>query len=557
MIRQSIITVILTGAALTVSAQGLHQEVEVEREITPVERQASKPALLPVISLPKLEKVNLPFSNRMVTTSVTPSFTTLEPASTSAGLFTDDFRGYLRLGVFPIYNAGLAAGYKLADTDRTRLNVWVNYTGHVYRRDIPETSDRRYWRDNRVTAAADLHQAIGSKGMLDADVNYTYARYNMWHKPLPGISPIHNQWANRFDADVAYRSRAEGLSYSVKAGFERFSFGLRDVDGAAQSRFNLGFDGGLQAGHLSEFAVGVDAVLLHSGLGGQSSQTGLITLNPRYTYHTADHRFSARIGLAADISINDGSVFRIAPDLMAAWNPSSFFGVELKAAGGTVMNTLSSLFDLTPYCIPTVWYSNSSIPVDFTAKIVVGPFRGAYLELEGGYARANDWLMPLDGFTPQGEGVYFSGNDMKAWHGSAALGWNSRYVSVRTSCLFSPSSLDKAYYINRDRAAYVFDASVSVRPVKSLEIKAGYSLRACRAAYGYDRYDFSEGMTVFTPVRRNLGNAADLSLEANYSITPKVSAFVTASNLLNRSYLLLGDRPAQGLTALVGVEFKF
>ncbi len=547
----------MLGTALSVSAQGLHQEVEVEREITPVERQASKPALLPIISLPKLEKVSLPFSNRMVTTAVTPSFSSLEPVSTPAGLFTDDYRGYLRMGIFPIFNAGLAAGYKVADTDRTRLNVWLNYTGHVYRRDIPETSDNRYWRDHRVTVAADLHQAIGSKGMLDADVNYTYARYTMWHNPLPETSPLHNQWANRFDADVAYRSKAEGLTYSVKAGFERFSFGLHDADGAAQTRINLGFDGGVQAGGNSGFAVGVDALMLHSGLAGETSQTGLITLNPRYTYHTSDHRFSARVGLKADISINDGNLFRIAPDLMAAWNPSSFFGLELKATGGTVMNTLSSLFDLTPYCIPTAWYSNSSIPYDLSAKIVVGPRRGLYLELEGGYARANDYLMPLDGFTPQGEGVFFAGTDLKAWHGTAAIGWDSRYVSVKTSCLFSPSSLDKAYYINRDRAAYVFDASVSVRPLKALEIKAGYSLRACRAAYGFDRYDFSEGMTAYTPVRRNLGNATDLSVEARYTFTPKASAFVSASNLLNRNYLILGDRPAQGLTALVGVEFKF
>lgn len=558
--KRHIITLTLIAASASqLMAQGLHQEVEVEREITPVERQASRINLLPTVTLPAINNESLPLSNLMVTSAVNPSFSPLEPVASPTGLYSDDHRGYLHVGLFPLWNAELDAGYKFVDNDRTLLRARLVYDGDVYRKNIPSTDDRRYWRDNAVSISAGLHQAVGKESFIDANLGYGYSRYNMWnHATEAGtdLYGLYNQWVNNFDADVAFRSRHEGLSYSAKAGFDRFSYGLSDADGVGQNLFSLDLQGALQAGENSVAALGVKADLLHSAINGTSTNNGLLSLNPRYRFTSTGKTFTARVGLTVDIAFNDGKAFRIAPDVMAAWNPSSFFGIELKATGGSVVNTLSSLYDVTPYCLPTFYYGSSRIPLDLKSRIVIGPWHGAYIELNGGYARANDWLMPIDGFTPAGNGTFFTATDLKAWHAEARIGWDSRVVSVSASYATSPSSIDKAYYINRDRASHILDTRLAIRPVEKFEIEAGYSLRACRAIYGIEMYE-TGGIPVYSTFRRNLGNASDLRLSMRYDFTPSLTAFVKGENLLNRNYLWLGDRPAQGITGLVGINLKF
>lgn len=50
---------------------------------------------------------------------------------------------------------------------------------------------------------------------------------------------------------------------------------------------------------------------------------------------------------------------------------------------------------------------------------------------------------------------------------------------------------------------------------------------------------------------------SNLTLGADYAITPQVSVFATGENLLNRKFYLIGGVPAQGITGLVGVTYKF
>ena len=85
-------------------------------------------------------------------------------------------------------------------------------------------------------------------------------------------------------------------------------------------------------------------------------------------------------------------------------------------------------------------------------------------------------------------------------------------VDVKASVEFAPQKPGSGYYLWRDRAKMVLEASLAVRPVEKLEVNVGYELRADRAAYGYDGTEMPEAIS--------LGDASLLSVSARYSITP-------------------------------------
>lgn len=545
-----ICSIAAAAAALTATAQGLHQEVEVEREITPTETEATRYHILPEVVLPAVSPIKLTLSDRAVTAPVRPSFSHLNPVASTKGIDCDNFPGYVRVGIFPLFNADASAGYRILNTDHTRLCAWIQYTGHVYRHDIPyREGDRRYWRDHSVAGGADIHQTVGRSGVIDAGAAYAYDRYNMFNLNLPdGDFSMFNQWVHRFNADATYTVGSESFGFSAGLHFDRFSFGLRSFVPAREHVYRLNLGAAIATGDKSRFTLGADGVLVHSSVFRDASSRGLVTLRPRYEFFNGESKFTGHIGVSASASINDGTVFSIAPDVMLGWNPSSFFGFEVNAGGGTVANTLSQLYEQSPYMYCGRAYGHSTVPYDLKATAIIGPCRGAYIKVTGGYARATDWLMPDGAIAPDGHGVAYRRSTVRGWYYRATLGWKHRYFNIEGSYAMAPSSLKGGYYEWRDRARRVVSGKLEIYPVRKLTVGAGFELRQNRAVYSYDRDGFT---------RRSLGNAASLSAEIRYEATRRLTVWASGDNLLNYDYVYLGDRPAQGITGLVGVSYKF
>lgn len=192
-----------------------------------------------------------------------------------------------------------------------------------------------------------------------------------------------------------------------------------------------------------------------------------------------------------------------------------------------------------PYMSQIHTYGNSHIPFTFDASVTVGPFKGAYAELFGGYARANDWLMP--GYFHSGVLQAFN---VRGWHGGLALGYrHGKLAQARVSAEVARSNSEdagKGYYLWRDRAKYVIDATVKVSPIDKLNINGGYSFRGKRKAGAY-----------------SLGSVSNLSLGADYAVNARTTVFLTGENLLDRKFYFIGGVPSQGITGLAGVTYKF
>lgn len=602
---RSIIFSICLSLGAPLFGQGLHKEINVEQEIVPVKRDAARISILPTLQLPAISRPQLAFSNRVVTTRVPNAITTLEPVAYGENLFSSPWRGYVALGLgAPLFNGAFSAGYRILDTDRTRLSAWGQYDGDIYTHKTD--GDKQYWRDHTASLGVDLYQAVGSKSFLNAGVDYTYGYHT-----IPSAWDSFSQGTSRFNLSALFSSRTEGLDWTAALRYRHFGFynvktpkalhlislipdtdypihifspqqspeagstvtgetEILTVTGSTPARQNLfgaSLTGKLLFGDNTSLALDVDADFLHTGAHQRplfpyqfenlaqkgSSTVGLVALTPHLDYSTAT--LKARIGAQLDVNINNGRVFHVAPEASVAWTPSQIVGLEVKATGGSELNALSSLYDITPYLNSSMAYTNSHIPYAIDGRVTVGPFFGASLEFFGGYAKADDWLMPVSGADYIG-GAVFDRVDLSAWHLGAAIGYDYRKtISARVSYETAPNSYEHSLYEWRDRARHVVNAELKVRPVTPLQVTLGWEFRAGRHSYFMD--NTISDLNVYTPVAESLGCVSNLSLGASYSVSGPLTIFARGENLLNRRYYHIGDRYSQGLNFMIGASLKF
>lgn len=591
-VRNIAIATALAATALTASAQDLHTEVEVRYKETPQLREINKISMTPTITLPTENASRIPYSAADVRVGVPGSITTLQPAAYGDTIYTSPYRGYAALGFMPKFNLGASAGYKFLDTDHTRLNAWMQYDGTAYKGTMMPIStldgDRKtYVRRQTATIGANLHQAVGRESFIDAGIDYTFARYN-----TPALPQILHQNIHRFNAALSWNLSHGDFHYGLGAEYGRFAYvdhqgyyaidalghTSTDISPMRENRFKFsGFFYGKFAGASS---AGIELSLSHNSYDmaynhsfAPTSDIALtpavknhpttLSLNPFYRFDIAQLKLD--LGAQIDLTFNSGKTFHIAPKAQATWIPSDFVKVYVKATGGTWQNTLGSLYDVTPYAMPYQSFRNSEIPVEGEVGVTVGSWHGFYAEIAASYAIANDWVMPTMNsvITASGDDNHqltsFAVQDIKGYRLHGALGYNYRnIVDFKASFEMAPQKKDRGYYLWRDRAKTMVEASLKVTPIKPLDIELGWEYRGNRAVYS--SCEISDGTSPLPTTisgMRSLGSVNNLSAGALYRLTSQWSVFLRGENLMNRHHMLIGGMPAQGITGLFGATYKF
>lgn len=131
-IRLTAIAVISAAATATTAAQQLNKEITVEREVVPIQREATRLGFTPSVSLPPLAMERLSPSTRAITSRVPAGIVVLDPAAWADSIYISPYRGYASIGFMPLYNAMLSAGYRIVDNSTTRVGAWLQYDGTVY-----------------------------------------------------------------------------------------------------------------------------------------------------------------------------------------------------------------------------------------------------------------------------------------------------------------------------------------------------------------------------------------------------------------------------------------
>lgn len=606
-IARNIAIIIALGALMsaTALAQDIHTEVDVKYNETLQLREVSKLNVPATLNLPTEKTTQMPYSTADVRIGVPSSITTLEPVSYGDTIYTSPYRGYAALGFMPMYNAALSAGYKILDTDRSRLNAWMQYDGATYKGDMMpisllEKGVETYVRRHALSLGATLHQAVASQSFIDAGVDYTYAHYN-----TPTFVSTHNQGVHRFNASVLWTHRHGGFTFGAGAEYGHFAYvngtgygvyvepGSRYPENPMREN-HFQFNGMFSGKFWGASAAGINLSLSHNSYEpnfdmspisdgvaftymGQHRLTTL-SLNPYYRFDIS--QFKLDLGAQIDLTFNAGEVLHIAPKVEAVWLPSDIFRLYVKATGGTWANTLGSLYEVTPYAVPYQSMRNSQIPLDAEVGVKVGPYKGFYAEISASYAFAKDWVMPQMETATELYGVSsgmiaeFGTVDIKGYklHGAAGYNWKN-IVDVKASIDIAPQDFDKGYYLWRDRAKTVVSAHLRVTPIKPLDIELSWEYRGSRAitAIGAGIETPDEGIGSaggsLTPLAtetiipnmslRSLGSVNNLTVGALYRINSQWSGFLRGENLLNRKNLLIGGMPSQGITGLIGVSYKF
>lgn len=583
--KSAIILSGLVATSLAANAQGLHKEIDVDSKVDPVKREASRFTILPSLQLPSPTRPQLSFSDRVVSTTVPNTSPLLAPTAYGDKLYTSPYRGYVVAGLgTPIFNATFSAGYRAIATDKTSLNLWSQYDGDVYRNKITEiiagAPIRRDYinRDHSASLGAQFNHAVGNSTTLNAALDYTFAS----HTNPQALDEYYTQNFSRVYASALLSANKENVVYTAGLHYQHFgTYHVSHIDktysnipekGIRQNLFGAEGSIALPFGDEAFIALDANVDVLKSGNGltptnpftdvfttKSSSTSGLISLTPHYDISTSTVKTS--IGLQVDYSTgvgNNFSNFHIAPEIKFAWTPSQQFGIEATATGGSTLNSRASLYDITPYIAPYTIYDQSHVPFDINARFTVGPFAGAYLQVFGGYAKADNWLMPVDNDYINGYlyGV-FAPVDLSAWHLGAAVGYDYKDIaSLRASYETAPNDYDNAYYKWRDYAKHVFDLNLKVRPIAPLTVAVDWQFRAGRCDYSISDMPSAIG-TVYTCQPRSLGVVSNLSLEADYAVTDRLNVFGRGENLLNRRFHYLGHRYAQGTTVMVGAALKF
>lgn len=578
---------ISTIAALALSAAGafsqdLKQEITVEHEVVPERHDVRRLSFTPTVNLPRHSSKPLDYSSRTVNIKVPGTISELDPAAWADTIYTAPWRGYANIGLMPLFNADFSAGYKFIDNDRTRFAGFLQYNGAVYRGKYPEGNDENRWfRNHTATVDLVLHQTVGKRSSVDAGADFSLARYNM-----PGTDgSLVPQIMRRAGLQAHFSSSAKQIDYSAGFKYSHFAYNNTIVtDRPVRAAYRpvhenlFGLDGYMRCFFDELSSVGVDAdfnivannrrsVTAFSTVPGShayaddpgSYNHGLLTFRPYYRFDYKNFRLN--LGARVDFTFNSGKVFHIAPDVLVSWRPSWIVAFFAKAGGGEHQNTLSSLYGVTPYAQTMMAYGNSHIPLTVDAGVTLGSWRGLYLEGGIGYARANDWLMPVTDMTDCL--TVFAPIDMRGFHWRVEAGYKYRdYGSLSLSYEGTQQGYDRGYYLWRDRAKTVLGAHLNLTPVRRLDIAVDYELRSGRRMWdrGISMAPSGEGgaliPTSWTSVS-DLGRVSSLGVGVTYALTDQLSAFIYGNNLLNNRHSLIGLVPAQGINGLLGVAMKF
>lgn len=588
MTLRNIAAIVLSAAAIASQAKDLKTEITVDRTIVPVEREATRlGSLTPQLLSSPVSMRRLSLADYTNPAEITRSASTLEPAAYGETFALSPYKGYAAIGYFPTFNIGASAGYKFIDNSRTRLGAWLQYDGFSYK-PTAESAQEGSYSNNTVSVGAAFDQRVGSKSSLGVHAAYTFADLR-----LPDGMLDNRQNVNAFDADLSWWSRAGLVGYHAKAAFSHFGYG-KDINEimeavsstqalydrapeykpASENRFNfnagVGFFGSSVAPR-GGIEVSADFISRSNGLEYLPKETrpdyfvnfvsplsagtlGIVSVTPYYAFNSG--RVHGRIGAKTDLSVGgEGKKFHIAPAVMLDWNVASQFAIYARINGGEQLNSLRSLYDYCPF-VGGLWhYQRSHIPVAADLGFNIGSFKGFSARLFGGYAIANDWLMPqmavmnyLSGSTVPV--TNYGSYDLKGWHAGIGFSYDWRSVVKADVSAETASNGDTdAYYLWRDRAKYVINASVEAKPIKALEIGVGYQLRTDRHNY------INLKDETFRPY--SLGSVSDLSVSASYAITDAFTVFARGENLLNKRYNLVTDIEAQGIKGLIGISYKF
>lgn len=563
-IKHIIIAATTISLCQVAGAQNLSTEITVDRTVV-AELPPASPLQSVVPTMPKLSTPDVSLNPAQY--SRTTNFTPI-PGALDLPLYTgvkpkDPYKGYVWAGYLPAYNLGAAAGYRIIDNATTQLNAAARFNGASYH--TPLQLDKATVSNNTFGIQADVSHALKAGARIGADVDFSHTSLN---SPMAGIEDF-KRGVNSFDlgANIAGGDairycgslRYSHFGQSKDYAFASNNFAEAPSDNRLVADARVGLN--LNTNRTVYFEMGVNAdVLATNGVEYVDDKlepfdrtSAILDFNPsfRFDYHNVDVRLGARI----DIGINSpDKAYHVAPDVALAWMPSGKFTAFATLGGGEKFRTQRWQYELSPYALSSLGSTRIYVPIDGQLGFNLRPVDNLNLGVSVGYASVKNTAILASVYHSIGSTVmypvHFVEADISGWNVGAEVSYEVEnyggiHASARHYC--------HGDFNHADRAKYVVTAGLTVKPIEKLTIGVDYELRALRS-YLNRTYQIA----TISDSEHSLDNISDISLSANYKLTPQFSVFAHFENLLCRRYTIVPvDVQSQRLHGLIGVSYRF
>lgn len=573
-----IIASILSLTAVAAIAQDLHTEITVDRTVLPDVREAKRPGgIVPSLTAPSLSQSALNPAEYNAPGILSPLLNPLPPVSWGASTEHTPYRGYVSAGYFPLYNIGANAGYRFLDEDCAKAGAWVQYNGNSYNGDIPYFEDALFTNhilrggingDFAFSKTSTLSiNLIGANNLIRTP--YFFLADEIEHRRS------FNQGSYLLNPKGKLSFLFNNIYLSLGGGLQRFKFKPNIATDLTGQNFEHvtqdALDGFLKIGVCHEdettpwIGIDIDGEIIKSNSIQEWAQSNYLTGrmaegHVRPYIRTPWKNLTTHIG--ANISIAKGlgeSHIKVAPDIFVEWNSIHELKIYAHAHGGEYINRMADIFDYNPYIYPAEAYRRTNMPIVVEGGLAIGPINGFELVVDGGFAMAYDALLPVINIDNYGY-LYstMKHTNFNSWNVGARMRYN--YLSLATFEMgFKNGGSDisaATWYGWHDGAKWLFDVSLKIRPVQPLEVTIGFDSRSCRKAILLE-YPFNKPINGPSRSIYNLGNMSNVHARGDYMISDQLTAFIDLENILNNRCYLISGMPAQGLTGLVGVAYKF
>lgn len=534
------------------AAQDLSTEIDVERTVTPEHRAAAPLSTVTPRAALTAGRPVLELAEFSLTDAGNPSPGAFGADGADGLPEVSPYRGYAAIGYFPALNISGAAGYRFIDSDTTRLAAAVRYEGaswHALHR--PDGSkgnaahhtfginaaashllgkvrlnvDGDYFHTAATTPlpvdkysrsidGAAITARIGADGRLSWYARAHYIYTGVSKAPDGGDSPSENRYG-----------LTAGTDYKISRRFSAFIHA--DIDGFSRSGREWLADG-TGTLHLTDIARGSGAV---------------ISVVPGVGY--SGTAFHARAAVRVNIGTGTGnSAVHVAPAVHLTWMPAPRFAIYAEALGGEKVAGMRGMYDYSPLAMGLNSFGTTLTNIDARAGIRIGSLRGLSVGVEGRYAHTDGAPM----LATTSAGTAFAPFDICGWRAKAYVRYGAPFADafIKATAEKLAHGARHAFVADPDRPEWIVDVRIGAAPLKALSLEARWQWRADRCCY-----------SLTGDSRTDLGDVNNLSLQAVYNISSRLSCGITLENLLCRRYQIIAGVRSQGIHGLAGVQYKF
>ncbi|MDD4115036.1 MAG: TonB-dependent receptor [Massilibacteroides sp.] len=570
--------VALMMIAGTIQAQddNLKRELTLEREYDPSVQDANKVNTLPEIKQPKVQKTTIDYATQTVPANPEKEISVLSSGKVMTDIVYNKNRGYFNVGAGTYLNINGDFGYHFLNTDKDQLNLFLSHRSSGGKRKYiqAENVKQKVHLNDNLAGLNYVHNFDKASMKLGARYGYSafnYFGYNVSDLSATNLFSIDTKQVNQqISLNTGVESR-EGvaLGYLLDLDFTNFShkYGLsEDVDGIKEN--TIGVKAGLHAPFGGNQRVGVFGKMEYLNYSLPTLPSGYVpplefdnhaevSLTP---YYLVEGDFW-KVKLGANVMFITGENDKIfaSPNIAVDVRAADKTILYLKADGQIQSNSAFEMSKRNRYVNPWQDVMPSRVWLDGIAGLKSGVAPGFWFNIFAGYKATDNDVLFIQKF--ENNLINYSAADYyktKLFFAGVALKYSYQdFFDFSLKGVFNNWSVEEMEaWVGGDapefeaygRPKAEITSIIDVRPIDKLTISAKYYLATGRKTvfYALQRWD---------PI--DMDNINELNVTGLYTLNKTVGVYAQLNNLLFQKYDLLYGYPAQGFSAMVGLNINF